>query len=152
MTAIDAQGRALLDQQALKLLVDTFSNLADEKRVEEQMQLFTADAQVTTYIGGQLFGDARGRDQIGKSFSDYLALFHTVYHHNGQFVPTLGADSASAIHYCQVMLVGEQAGQNLLTTHAVRYQDDYVKSDGRWLIARRVAHFVITETRELGVA
>lgn len=45
------------ERQALKDLVDTFSNLADEKRVAEQMPLFTEDAQVTTYIGGQLFAD-----------------------------------------------------------------------------------------------
>lgn len=48
----------------LKDLVDTFSNLADEKRVAEQMALFTEDAQVNTYIGGQLFADMKGRTQI----------------------------------------------------------------------------------------
>ena len=40
----------LIERQALKDLVDTFSNLADEKRVAEQMPLFTEDAQVTTYM------------------------------------------------------------------------------------------------------
>ena len=36
----------LLEKQALKALVDTFSNLADEKKVAEQGPLFTADAHV----------------------------------------------------------------------------------------------------------
>ena len=50
----------IIDRQALKDLVDTFFNLADEKKVAEQMPLFTEDAQVTTYIGGQLFADMHG--------------------------------------------------------------------------------------------
>ncbi len=64
------------ERQALKDLVDTFSNLADEKRVAEQMPLFTEDAQVTTYIGGKLFADMKGRAEIEKVFSDFLANFH----------------------------------------------------------------------------
>lgn len=61
------------DRQALKDLVDTFSNLADEKKVAEQMPLFTQDAQVTTYIGGKLFADMHGRAEIEKVFTDFLA-------------------------------------------------------------------------------
>ena len=36
----------LLEKAALKELVDTFSNLDDEKRVSEQMALFTPDAEI----------------------------------------------------------------------------------------------------------
>ena len=39
---------ALIEKQALKELVDTFSNLADEKKVAEQMPLFTENAVVNT--------------------------------------------------------------------------------------------------------
>ena len=35
---------ALIEKQALKELVDTFSNLADEKKVAEQMPLFTENS------------------------------------------------------------------------------------------------------------
>ena len=59
------------ERQALKDLVETFSNLADEKRVAEQMPLFAEDAQVTTYIGGQLFADMKGRAEIEKVFTDF---------------------------------------------------------------------------------
>ncbi len=61
----------LIERQALKDLVDTFSNLADEKRVTEQMPLFTEDAQVTTYIGGQLFADMTGRTEIEQVFNQF---------------------------------------------------------------------------------
>lgn len=73
----------LLDKLALKELVDTFSILADEKKVSEQMPLFSADANVVTYIGGEFFADMKGVGEIEKVFTDFLANFHTVYHLNG---------------------------------------------------------------------
>ena len=47
-------------------------------------------------------------------------------------------------------LVGEQDGKQMLHDHSVRYQDVYEKQNGQWLIAKRVAHFMISETRVLG--
>ena len=144
---------ALIEKQALKELVDTFSNLADEKKVAEQMPLFTADAAVNTYIGGELVFAMTGCAEIEKVFRSFLAPFHTVYHLNGQFTVTnLQADSAEAITYCQVHLVEEKDGKNIMQSHSVRYQDRYVKQDGKWLIAHRVANFMTSETRELVAA
>ncbi len=144
---------ALIEKQALKELVDTFSNLADEKKVAEQMPLFTENAVVNTYIGGELVFAMTGRAEIENVFSTFLAPFHTVYHLNGQFTVTdLQADSAAAITYCQVHLVEEKDGKNLMHSHSVRYQDRYVKQDGQWLIAHRVANFMISDTRELGTS
>lgn len=139
------------ERQALKDLVDTFSNLADEKRVAEQMPLFTEDAQVTTYIGGELFADMHGRAEIEKVFTDFLAQFHTVYHLNGQHTVTFRSETeAEAINYCAVKLVGEQDGKKVLQDHSVRYQDTYVKQGGKWLISQRIANFMISETRIIG--
>ena len=87
---------ALIEKQALKELVDTFSNLADEKKVAEQMPLFTENAVVNTYIGGELVFAMTGRAEIEHVFSTFLTPFHTVYHLNGQFTVTdLQADSGS---------------------------------------------------------
>lgn len=142
----------LIDRQALKDLVDTFSNLADEKRVAEQMPLFTEDAQVTTYIGGELFADMKGRAEIEKVFTDFLAGFHTVYHLNGQHtVAFIDEYHAKAINYCAVKLVGEANGKQILHSHSVRYQDEYRKENGSWLISKRIAHFMVSDSRELGV-
>ena len=140
----------MIEKQALKELVDTFSNLADEKKVAEQMPLFTENAVVNTYIGGKLVFAMTGRAEIENVFSSFLAPFHTVYHLNGQFTVTdLQADSAAAITYCQVHLVEEKDGKNIMQSHSVRYQDRYVKQDGKWLIAHRIANFMISETRML---
>ena len=139
------------ERQALKDLVDTFSNLADEKRVAEQMALFTPDAQVNTYIGGKLFAEAKGTAEIEQVFSSFLAQFHSVYHLNGQHTVTFRSETeAEAINYCAVKLVGEQDGKQVLQDHSVRYQDTYIKQDGKWLISQRIADFMISETRVIG--
>lgn len=139
------------ERQALKDLVDTFSNLADEKRVAEQMALFTPDAQVNTYIGGKLFAEAKGTAEIEQVFSSFLAQFHSVYHLNGQHTVTFRSETeAEAINYCAVKLVGEQDGKQVLQDHSVRYQDTYIKQDGKWLISQRIANFMISETRIIG--
>lgn len=131
----------LEDRAALKTLVDTFSNLADEKRVEEQTLLFTEDAEVTSYVGGERGSSFQGRQQIGEAFAAYLALFDTVYHINGQQTVEIEGDRATGTSYCQVVLIGTQDGQRTKNTSGVIYSDEYVRQDGRWLIARRTSNF-----------
>ena len=43
-------------KSALKALVDTFSNLADEKRIPDQMLLLTPDTKVQVYMGDETSG------------------------------------------------------------------------------------------------
>ncbi|UXZ05373.1 nuclear transport factor 2 family protein [Moraxella nasicaprae] len=139
------------ERQALKDLVDTFSNLADEKKVAEQMSLFTPDAIVQTFIGGKLVFDMAGVAQIEKTFSDFLASFHTVYHINGQHsVSFVDENNATAINYCAVKLVETKDGKEILHDHSIRYNDTYVKENGKWLIKHRIANFMISETRVIG--
>lgn len=136
------------ERVALKDLVDTFSNLADEKKVTEQMPLFTADAVVNTYIGGKLVFAMTGVGEIEQVFSDFLANFHTVYHINGQHtVSFIDETNATAINYCLVKLVETKDGKEILQEHSVRYADTYVKENGKWLIKERIANFMISETR-----
>ncbi|ABR75429.1 nuclear transport factor 2 family protein [Actinobacillus succinogenes] len=139
------------ERQALKDLVDTFSNLADEKKVAEQMPLFTQDAVVNTYIGGKLVFEMKGTGEIEKVFAEYLAPFHSVYHLNGQHTVTFqDENNATAINYCLVKLVEEKEGKQTLLEHSVRYNDTYTKQNGNWLIKKRIANFMISETREIG--
>ena len=49
---------------ALRELVDTFSNLADEKNVAAQMPLFTADAHINVVMDGKEVFDLKGHQQI----------------------------------------------------------------------------------------
>lgn len=131
----------LEDQAALKHLVDTFANLADDKDIASQMRLFTEDATVSTYFGDTLFATMTGREEIAEVFSDFLANFETVYHINGQMTVDIDGDRATSDHYCLVVLISEVAGKKLKNMNGVIYKDSYVRLSGKWLIANRVARF-----------
>lgn len=125
----------------LKELVDTFSTLADTKDVVGQLELFTEDAKVVSEAGDQTF-KSQGKKAIGQAFTDFLALFHTVYHSNGQQTVTFESDErAKGISYCQVVLISEENGKDVMLTQGVRYHDTYVKVDGKWLIEERHSYF-----------
>ena len=137
------------DQIALKNLVDTFSVLADKKDTQAQTLLFTEDATVDSYVNGQRVSALKGRQQIGAAFAAYLSNFSTVYHHNGQQTLTLAGDKATGVSYCLVTLIGDEKGQKVTTASGVIYQDEYVRANGRWLIARRTSTFAWQEKRAL---
>ena len=115
------------DQLALKNLVDTFSILADLKDTKAQMNLFTDDAEVISKADGKTF-KSKGKKEIEKSFSDYLALFDIVYHLNGQQTVEINGDEATGTSYCFVVLIGN----GIKNQSGVRYKDTYVKKDGKW--------------------
>jgi len=127
-----------MDQLALKRLVDTFSNLADVKDVKAQMDLFTDDAEVHSKAGEHV-SVMKGKEQIGKAFADYLALFDVVYHLNGQQTADIDGDTATGISYCFVTLIGNGKKNQ----SGVRYHDTYVKQNGKWLIKRRESNFML---------
>ena len=127
------------DTLALKKLVDTFSNLADVKDVKSQMDLFTDDAEVISKTGNQTF-HSKGKKEIEKAFTDYLALFQIVYHLNGQQTVEINGDHATGISYCFVTLIGDGKKNQ----SGVRYNDTYVKQNGKWLIKKRESNFMFT--------
>jgi SnoaL-like domain len=138
---LEARIQQLEDHAALKKIVDTFSNLADEKKVHEQTFLFTEDGTVETWFGDTALPALHGRQQIEQSWTPFLAGFEAIYHMNGQFVAEVDGDTATAVHYCMVELISDQDGQKVRNSNGVIYNDSYVRLDGKWLIAKRVARF-----------
>ena len=137
----------LTNRLELKELVDTFSILADTKDVDLQLQLFKEDAVVSSSVNGKAGNTYQGRQEIGRAFSNYLNLFHTVYHINGQQTVTFTDDShATGIAYCQVVLIRDENGKEIQLTQGVRYHDSYEKVDGKWLIAKRESNFMWART------
>ena len=138
------------DRIALKELVDTFSILADRKDVRAQTQLFTPGGTVETYRKGELVTKLNGRKEMEDAFGSFLKNFETVYHFNGQQTVTINGDKASGISYCMVTLIGTENGKKMKTSIGVYYQDEYVREDNRWLIAKRKSVFDWEERQELG--
>lgn len=142
-------GSLVADKIALKELVDTFSILADQKDGIAQEPLFTKDAVVENYSDGKLMTSLKGRENIGKAFDDFLKTQDVVYHINGQQVVDIKGNTATGTSYCYVVLISTQNGKQVKRSGGVRYHDEYVKQDGKWLIQKRKADFVWTEYSDL---
>lgn len=89
------------------------------------------------------------RKQFGDAFTAYLNTLETVYHINGQQTITLNGNKASGISYCLVVLIGKQNGKGIKTTMGVYYNDDYIKENNHWLIAKRKSNFTWQENQPL---
>ncbi|MCW3017400.1 MAG: hypothetical protein JWO02_4492 [Solirubrobacterales bacterium] len=136
-------------KSALKALVDTFSNLADEKRIPDQMLLLTPETNVQVYMGDELMFDISGTQQIEETFTAFAANMKRSFHMNGQQVVEIDGDSATGITYCQVKHVSEEDGREVVTDSSVRYHDEYIRQDGRWHINTRIARFTVNDKRTL---
>ncbi len=145
----DGSMNELQDKQELKELVDVFSILADRKEVAAQTLLFTEDATVASYRNGKHISTYTGRKDIGEAFGNFLALFETVYHINGQQVINIDGNRAMGTAYCLVVLIENRGGKRSMNTQGVRYDDEYVRQDGKWLIAKRTSHFEWNDKKEL---
>ena len=141
--------RELADRISLKNLVDAVSILADKKDVHSEVQLFSENAIAETFAGGVLVLKLKGRKEMEQAFGDFLKDFETVYHLNGQQQVTINGDSATGTSYCQVTLIGMENGKKMKTTIGVIYQDDFIRENNRWLIAKRIGNFDWQEKREV---
>lgn len=139
----------LVAKSKIKELVDTFSNLADEKKIPEQMFLFTPETVVKVYIGENLVFDILGTKQLEEVFTGFTANVKRSYHINGQQVVNVEGNSATGISYCLVQLITEENGKEIITQHSVRYNDTFVLDNGTWLIKERISNFMITDVRAL---
>ena len=107
----------------------------------------TEDAQVYNYDEGKLTTVLKGREEIGKAFRDYLSLFETVYHINGQQTVNIDGDKADGISYYQVVLVRIENGEKIALIRGVYYNDEYTNINGKWLISKRTSNFVWSDSR-----
>lgn len=138
------------DKLELKELVDTFSILADQKKIKEQVLLFTENAEVVSIMNGKANAPLIGRKNLEAAFSGFLNLFETVYHLNGQQTVKINGNSATGTSYCQVTLIGAENGKKMKTTFGVIYNDSFIKQNNKWLIEKRTSNFTWQDKQELG--
>lgn len=134
----------------LRNLIDLYAYLGDEKKIAEQMQLFTKEANYTVFMGGVEVASTTGTDILEKEFNGHAAAVKTYFTLNGQQSVDIDGEKASGISFTQIKMVRENEGKIMITDYSVKYEDDYVRQDGKWLINKRIGHFLIVEERELG--
>lgn len=134
-------------QQELRNLIDAYAQLGDEKKITEVMELFTKDATYTVFMNGQQVANTTGTDILEKEFSDHATQVKTYFTLNGQHSVKIEGKTATGTSFTQVKMIREQDSKNILSDYSVRYDDDYILQNGKWLIKSRIGHFIIIETR-----
>lgn len=131
----------------LRELIDAYATLTDEKKIAEQMLLFTPDTDFKVYMGGQLVSDVKGTEQLEKEFNGHVALVKRYFTLNGQHIVQVDGDHAEGTVFSQIKMLREQDGQEVLTDYNVKYNDTYIRENGAWRIRARVSDYVFIESR-----
>jgi hypothetical protein len=125
------------------------------KGAGKQAEMFTKSAVLETYRRtadkgekGEVISKIEGR-QHGPRVRNFLKNFETVYHFNGQSDVELNGDKASGIAYCTVNLVSTVNGKRMMRTISVRYYDEYVRENGKWLFGKSTTIFDWETQQEL---
>lgn len=139
----------LKTKEEIRNLIDAYAYLGDDKKIAEQMELFTLDANYKVYINGAEVANTNGTEQLEKEFKGHAAEVKTYFTLNGQQTVKVDGDTATGVSYSQLKMVRGKDGRDIITDYSVKYEDTYVRQDGKWLIKARIGHFLIIESRAL---
>lgn len=137
----------LRTKEELRQLIDAYASLGDEKKIKEQMSVFTPDVSYKVYMNDFLAANVSGRENLEKEFSGHASQVKTYFTLNGQHEVTINGDTATGISFSQIKMIRESEGKDILTDYSVKYDDQYIYQDGRWLIKERTGYFIIVESR-----
>jgi hypothetical protein len=136
-------------KEELRNLIDAYAYLGDEKKISEQMSLFTPDVTYKAYMGSFLAADVAGTAQLEKEFNGHASQVKTYFTINGQHTVTVEGASATGVSSSQIKMIRTSEGKDTLSDYSVKYDDKYVYQNGKWLIKERTGYFIIVETRTL---
>lgn len=136
-------------KEELRDLIDAYAYLGDEKKISEQMGLFTPDAIYKVYMGGFLVANVSGTESLEKEFNGHASLVKTYFTMNGQHTVKIDGETATGVSFSQLKMVREVEGKDVLTDYSVKYDDKYVRQNGKWVIKERTGYFIIIEARAI---
>lgn len=139
----------LKNKEELRDLIDAYAYLSDEKKISEVMGLFTPDTTYKVYMGDFLAANVSGIESMEKEFNGHASLVKTYFTMNGQHTVKIDGDTATGVSFSQLKMVREVEGKNIITDYSVKYDDKYVRQNGKWLIKERIGYFIIVEERPL---
>ena len=139
----------LKTKEDLRNLIDDYAYLGDEKKIAEQLDLFTSDVAYKVFMNGVLVADVSGRENMESDFNLHSSQVKTYFTLNGQHTVKIDGETATGVSFSQIKMIREVAGKNILTDYSVKYEDQYVFQNRKWLIKDRIGYFVIIESRTI---
>ena len=140
----------LRDRQELRALVDAYAHHVDRREYDAIASLFTEDGRLLMYQGEPgsepPVTERVGRADIGMAIQS-VDRYSVTTHFLGQHSVVLDGGRASGETYCFAYGVTAADGARSVDVMAIRYLDEYVRRDNRWLIESRALVVDWTETR-----
>lgn len=137
------------DRIAIRELVDAYAHCADRRQAEGQMALFTEDTNFEVFMDSSKPEPTyalRGRAALAPIF-DALRQYQATTHFNGQSTLRIDGGQASGESYCIAHHLTVNGDQRTLMVASIRYLDQFVKQNGRWLFSERKLMVDWTDTR-----
>ena len=140
------------DRLAIRELVEAYAHCADRRDAKGQMALFTEDTHFVVYMNAKdpkPSMDLHAREALAPVFVD-LNKYDATTHFVGQStIFTLTGDRATGEAYCLAHHVTVDGGKRRIMIASLRYNDNFVKTDGTWLFAERQLYVDWVEERAL---
>ncbi|PTR24923.1 uncharacterized protein (TIGR02246 family) [Rhodococcus sp. OK519] len=130
----------LADRLALSDLVAQYAIAVDRRDELALMALFTADAELVQPTGLVRRGRSAiltGNTDIARGVLEAVAHLHVTRHVVNQQIVDRSADIARGQVYGEAHHVYATETGHRDYVVAIRYQDEYLRADGAWRIARR---------------
>lgn len=139
----------LQDRVALRELVDRYASGVDHRDSAAVAALFTEDGVLAIHLPGEDTPRRthRGRTAIAATM-DGLRRFRVTSHVVANQLLEVGDDDrATGETYCTAHHVYDTDDGPRMYVMWIRYEDTFVRVDGRWLVAERRLRTDITEDR-----
>jgi hypothetical protein len=140
------------DRLSIRELVEAYARCADRRDSKAQMSLFTADTHFVVYMNAQdpaPSQELRSREALAPVFAD-LNKYHATMHFVGQStILTLTGNRATGEAYTLAHHLTIDGGKRRMMIAALRYSDQFVKTDGAWLFSERLLYVDWIEERAL---
>ena len=130
---------ALEDRCLIRELVESYNDAVMRFDGEAWGENWTEDA--VWHLPGA--GDVSGRDAIVTVWQGAMSAFSFVGFFASAGPIHVSGDTATATWYQQEFLHGKDGSERKVTS---RYEDDYVKVEGRWYFKRRVYEVLNSQT------
>lgn len=133
MSAVDAEVRRLLDEQAIRRAATLYAIGADRRDPDIWAAIMAEDMVLIT-PRGRIEGRAHALEALPRLAAAFTATQHRVTN----LLHIIDGDDATGETYCVADHMREAAdGTRSILRWAIRYQDRLRRIDGRWLFTRR---------------
>lgn len=139
------------DCNAIRELIDEYAFCADTRNVKGQMALFTRDTLFRVFMNEFQTEPSQvvnSRDELAPVF-DKLNAYVSTMHFNGQSRIFLSGNTATGMTYCFAHHLMIDNNEQKIMVAAIRYNDDFIKTDNKWFFKKRDLKVAWIETKPL---